>query len=285
MQGIQLHVQFWSDMLLYGAALVVLISVPRFRGKGWLMSLVIVSALIYPFYYVSEVLQRFKIISFDESLNFSAAVYPVTRLIDLIGAAILIAVILELKSAMADRQSVGKALFSFRGRIPRHVYWTATVGLFAINISFWAIIADPINKNNKTATASLIVCLLWLPFAVWMSLAVQIKRWHDIDKSGWWVLIGAIPIVGAIWALIENGFTRGTIGNNSYGVDPNQPVHEITADCILCRVTTGAGGLSKMIVGVTLFPLCPACYERCNNAPEQILSQYPELFLNAGKQA
>src|SRR6476619_2368481 len=39
------------------------------------------------------------------------------------------------------------------------------------------------------------------------AVIVYIKRFHDRDKSGWWVLIGFIPIIGAIWLLIEVGFS------------------------------------------------------------------------------
>ena len=49
------------------------------------------------------------------------------------------------------------------------------------------------------------------------SLIVYIKRFHDRDKSGWWVLIALIPIIGAIWLLIELGFLKGTPGPNRFG--------------------------------------------------------------------
>ena len=44
------------------------------------------------------------------------------------------------------------------------------------------------------------------------AIIVHIKRFHDRDKSGWWVLIGLVPIIGAIWLLIELGFLKGTPG-------------------------------------------------------------------------
>ncbi|OAD23398.1 membrane protein containing DUF805 [Candidatus Thiomargarita nelsonii] len=55
---------------------------------------------------------------------------------------------------------------------------------------------------------------------LWPGLATQVKRWHDRNKSGWWVLINLIPIIGWIWALIEVGFLPGTKGNNRFGSDP-----------------------------------------------------------------
>ena len=56
--------------------------------------------------------------------------------------------------------------------------------------------------------------------ALWPSLAVYAKRWHDRGKSGWWTLIILIPIVGAIWMLVECGFLKGTDGANDFGADP-----------------------------------------------------------------
>ncbi len=49
------------------------------------------------------------------------------------------------------------------------------------------------------------------------NLAIAIKRWHDRDKSGWWILIALIPIIGWIWALVETGFLAGTPGPNRFG--------------------------------------------------------------------
>jgi uncharacterized membrane protein YhaH (DUF805 family) len=51
------------------------------------------------------------------------------------------------------------------------------------------------------------------------TIIVYVKRFHDRDKSGWWVLIGLIPIIGVIWLLIELGFLKGTPGPNRFGTD------------------------------------------------------------------
>ena len=49
------------------------------------------------------------------------------------------------------------------------------------------------------------------------TVIVYIKRFHDRDKSGWWVLVTLIPIIGAIWILVELGFLKGTPGPNRFG--------------------------------------------------------------------
>ena len=51
------------------------------------------------------------------------------------------------------------------------------------------------------------------------SLAVGARRLHDIDRSGWWLLIGFIPLIGLI-VLIVFFATRGQAGANRFGADP-----------------------------------------------------------------
>ena len=65
-----------------------------------------------------------------------------------------------------------------------------------------------------------VVALLVLIVAFWISLAIAVKRWHDRGKSGWWVLIALVPVIGGFWYIIECGFLKGTTGANAYGADP-----------------------------------------------------------------
>ena len=86
-----------------------------------------------------------------------------------------------------------------------------------------------------------LIALLYIPL-IWVGLAVGAKRLHDRDKSAWWLLLFyAVPSVLSsaadriegggiilhlvsfaitIWAIIELGFLRGTIGPNRFGPDP-----------------------------------------------------------------
>ena len=108
-----------------------------------------------------------------------------------------------------------KFLFDFTGRIPRREYWmfvAVVTPLFLIAASIDSYNGHAFMKGPIATCASL---LLLCP-----SLAVQAKRWHDRDSSGWWVLINFIPVIGGIAALIVNGFLKGTVGANQYGEDP-----------------------------------------------------------------
>ena len=67
--------------------------------------------------------------------------------------------------------------------------------------------------------AVIVMILLYIPM-IWIGLALQVKRWHDRDKSGAYVFVNLIPLAGPIWAFIEAGCLRGTVGQNRFGGDP-----------------------------------------------------------------
>jgi uncharacterized membrane protein YhaH (DUF805 family) len=106
-------------------------------------------------------------------------------------------------------------LFSFQGRIPRLAYWAAST-IVVIAYCGGQLAATRFVKD--TQSLQIISGLMSLPL-LWTSLAIQIKRWHDRDKSGWWFFICLIPIIGGIWSFIELGCLRGTYGPNSYGTE------------------------------------------------------------------
>ena len=53
------------------------------------------------------------------------------------------------------------------------------------------------------------------------SLAVAVRRLHDIGKSGWMILISLIPLIGGIWLLVLL-VTDSNPGNNQYGPNPKE---------------------------------------------------------------
>jgi uncharacterized membrane protein YhaH (DUF805 family) len=104
----------------------------------------------------------------------------------------------------------GHLFLQFDGRINRAKWWLGVVILWVIEGILYGILG----RDNYT-----IFSLIGLVF-LWPSLAVSIKRFHDRDKSGWWVLIALIPIIGFFWILIELGILEGTKGPNQFGSDP-----------------------------------------------------------------
>lgn len=63
---------------------------------------------------------------------------------------------------------------------------------------------------------------------LWPSIAMGIKRWHDRDKSGWFVLLGMIPIVN-LYAYFSLFFLSGTRGLNRFGPDPREEERYLNA--------------------------------------------------------
>ncbi len=110
-------------------------------------------------------------------------------------------------------------LFSFTGRIPRRQYWAAALINFIAIIPV-ALLAQLSDENQSMGVALGLLLLVTFVFMIWSGLAVAVKRWHDRGKSGLWVFIGIIPLVGPIWAFIECGCLRGSLGANQYGFDP-----------------------------------------------------------------
>jgi uncharacterized membrane protein YhaH (DUF805 family) len=143
-------------------------------------------------------------------------------------------------------------LFSFRGRINRGRYWLAVLIYTAVWTTFvaaslvWLGGLDIENLFSLAGAGLMIWLVGFLLFIVltWSGLAVGIKRLHDRDKSGWWILLfwlgptilggwpTATPNVAggflfslaaaaiAIWGFVELGCLRGTPAPNQYGPDP-----------------------------------------------------------------
>jgi uncharacterized membrane protein YhaH (DUF805 family) len=101
---------------------------------------------------------------------------------------------------------------NFSGRAPRSEYWYWT--LFVILVSIAANILDSIIFYSIYSPLSTLSALaLFLP-----GLAVSVRRLHDIDRTGWWLLI-ALTGIGLIVLLVFDCI-RGTIGQNRFGQDP-----------------------------------------------------------------
>ena len=97
----------------------------------------------------------------------------------------------------------------FDGRASRPAYWWWF--LFVILVGIASGILDAIIFNGSSVLNILVSLGLILP-----NLSVSIRRLHDTDRSGWWVLIGLIPIIGFI-VLLVFFLQKSDPGDNSYG--------------------------------------------------------------------
>ena len=130
-------------------------------------------------------------------------------------------------------------LFSFEGRVNRAKYWLVALVTIGVSIAIaFLLIAVAL---NSIAGFSVLALLILIP--TYVGVVVGVKRLHDRNKSGWWLLLYylvpgiltgiagdsyegtnlALNVVGhaiSLWALIDLGFLRGTAGPNDYGPDP-----------------------------------------------------------------
>lgn len=100
---------------------------------------------------------------------------------------------------------------TFSGRARRKEYWMFTLINTLITIALY-ILAFFI------PVLFILYCLYGLAVLL-PGLAVSVRRLHDVEKSGWWLLIALVPIVGGILLLVWE-CTEGTHGANQYGEDP-----------------------------------------------------------------
>ena len=108
---------------------------------------------------------------------------------------------------------------NFEGRARRKEYWGFI--LFSSLIAFGLAILSGVGA----AISEEMAIVLSLPYYIYVlaimlpNIAVGIRRLHDIDKSGWWTLVGLIPVVGAIWLIVLFA-TEGNTSENQFGEDP-----------------------------------------------------------------
>jgi uncharacterized membrane protein YhaH (DUF805 family) len=110
-------------------------------------------------------------------------------------------------------QTCLKKYVDFSGRAQRSEYWFWVLFLFICSLALgilFALVAVDLRPILILAT--------FLP-----GLAVSVRRLHDIDRSGWWMLLSFIPLIGPIIILIWM-CTKGTLGDNRFGPDPLQNV-------------------------------------------------------------
>lgn len=104
----------------------------------------------------------------------------------------------------------------FTGRARRKEYWLFT--LFLVVASFLAGILDAALFGYLWYDAGPAGLIFMLGTLV-PSLAVSVRRLHDVDRTGWWLLLALVPILGWI-VLLVFAVQEGSRGPNRFGEDP-----------------------------------------------------------------
>lgn len=115
-----------------------------------------------------------------------------------------------------------KRYAQFEGRSSRKEFWMFLLGVNVVNLA-WVILAAAATDEygdttglGKLAFAFMALTLLGVLVPM---IAVQVRRFHDQDKSGWFALLNLIPYVGVFIVLVFM-LIEGTTGDNQYGPDP-----------------------------------------------------------------
>ena len=105
----------------------------------------------------------------------------------------------------------------FSGRARRKEYWYFL--LFNIIISIVLAVIDGVTGTFSAETDMGLLGGLYTLAVLIPGLAVSVRRLHDTDRSGWWLLIYLIPLIGAIVLLVFM-VQDSTPGENRYGPNP-----------------------------------------------------------------
>ncbi len=113
-----------------------------------------------------------------------------------------------------------KRYFEFTGRSRRKEYWMFTLLQFLIVLAIVALAFSFSSAGEDTVMLVLYGGVgIWLLATFIPSLAVQVRRFHDQDLTGWLVLLGFIPYIGGLIILVFMCID-GKRGPNKYGPDP-----------------------------------------------------------------
>jgi len=114
-------------------------------------------------------------------------------------------------------ECITKKYATFSGRARRKEYWLFT--LFVWVGSFVLSLLDVAIGTFDVETGMGIISTVFSLVLLIPGIAVSVRRLHDTDRSGWWLLIVFIPLIGAIVILIFAAL-RGTPHQNRFGNDP-----------------------------------------------------------------
>lgn len=105
----------------------------------------------------------------------------------------------------------------FSGRSRRKEYWFFV--LFNIIVAFILGFIDGLTGSFSMESGFGLLSAIYTLAAFIPGLAVSVRRLHDTNRSGWWLLLGFIPLVGAI-VLIVFFVQDSDAGQNQYGPNP-----------------------------------------------------------------
>jgi uncharacterized membrane protein YhaH (DUF805 family) len=119
---------------------------------------------------------------------------------------------------MSGYTAVMRRYFEVSGRSNRYEFWMFVLIYFIISMVATGNDDGILGHSFATGVgilSSLVTLVHFVP-----SITVGIRRLHDTDRSGWWILIAFVPLIGFIWLIVLYCF-EGTLGSNRFGPRPD----------------------------------------------------------------
>jgi uncharacterized membrane protein YhaH (DUF805 family) len=104
--------------------------------------------------------------------------------------------------------------FVYEGRASRSAYWWYALSMGIVGIVFEIIVAILGAATHSGGLVAILAILFWIG-AVIVSLPLAVRRLHDTDRSGWWLLLSFVPFGGLVVFVFS--VLEGTRGPNRFG--------------------------------------------------------------------
>ena len=116
---------------------------------------------------------------------------------------------------------------NFAGRSSRSAFWWWALFQVIVSVVIGAVEGGGWSQMSGGMSGGMMeagfnagpIAIVWSLANLLPGLALAVRRMHDIERSGWWVLINLIPLVGVIIYLVW-ACQKGTSGTNRFGADP-----------------------------------------------------------------
>lgn len=123
--------------------------------------------------------------------------------------------------------------WSFRGRASRSEYWYAFLSLSLLNIILH-IVAEVVGGDAVVGVGALVSVSSLVQFSLGIKLLlIAIRRYHDIGRSGWWILLQAVLIIGSVIAVFLEALSQSF---TSADAPPLPGIWIMLVLCIVCFV-------------------------------------------------
>jgi len=206
------------EPLLYICVFAVTFLYKSIPGRDWLVGFFtcyIIPTVFYSAYSLQNILDL-------TNTDYFQAYFSTTHVLYSFSMYILLPIFLfNLWSEKTLNISAKRILFSWHGRVSRRFYWLVTVAYIAMTLAVFEAVVTignyPMIETWFSEGLMYLTMFVILGLLFWVYLMITIKRWHDLNMSGWMTLCSLVPYIGTIGCTIYLGFAKGKKNKNRFG--------------------------------------------------------------------